>query len=69
LEPRYSTKLIELNNKQNIEIEFELSGNLNFTEASYVYNKEKYIMTIKGQINDDLENEVNFILFLKDYLN
>lgn len=59
LEPRYSTKLIELNNKQYIEIEFELSGNINFTEASYVINKEQYIMTIKGQIKDDFENEVN----------
>lgn len=58
LEPRYSTNLIELNNKRYIEIEFELSGNINFTEASYITNKEQYIITIKGQINDDIENEI-----------
>ena len=48
LEPRYSTSLIEQEGKDYLEIEFELSGDVEIKEIFYVTDKEQYVFTIKG---------------------
>jgi len=47
-EPKYSTDLIELDGKNYLEIEFELSGKVEITEITPVIDKVQYIITIKG---------------------
>ena len=61
LEPRYSTDLIEINNNYYIEIEFELSGDIELKDNDIicVTDKEQYVFTIKGktiQNNEDMGN-------------
>ena len=49
LEPRYSTSLIEQEWKDYLEIEFELSGDVEIKEIFYATDKEQYIFIIKGK--------------------
>ncbi len=59
LEPRYSTSLIEQEGKDYLEIEFELSGNVEIKEISHATDKEQYVFTIKGKTNEVFETETN----------
>ena len=56
LEPRYSTNVIELEGKNYIEIEFELSGNVEIKEVNPEIDKEQYLITIKGTTDRGGEN-------------
>jgi hypothetical protein len=59
LEPRYSTSLIEQEGKDYLEIEFELSGNVEIKEIFHATDKEQYVFTIKGKTNEVFETETN----------
>ena len=59
LEPRYSTSLIEQEGKDYLEIEFELSGNVEIKDKSHATDKEQYVFTIKGKTNEVFETETN----------
>ena len=56
-EPKYSTDLIELDGKNYLEIEFELSGKVEITEITPVIDKEQYIITIKGKSEEEGEKK------------
>ena len=60
LEPRYSTNLIKQDGKNYLEIEFELSGNVEIKEVTYSLDKEQYILTIKGKTNENIETNSEF---------
>ena len=59
LEPRYSTSLIEQEGKDYLEIEFELSGNVEIKEIFHATDKEQYVFTIKGKTDEVFETETN----------
>ena len=57
LEPRYSTSLIEQEWKDYLEIEFELSGDVEIKEIFYATDKEQYVFIIKGKTKQSSDTE------------
>jgi hypothetical protein len=58
IEPRYSINLIKIKDKEYIEIEFELSGDVKITDVNIINDNEQIIFIIKGRTNQSFEDEV-----------
>ena len=71
LEPKYSSKLIKIKDKEYIEIEFGLSGDVkNIDIYEPIIGKEQIIFIIKGKTNQKLngENEFEFRPIINKYI-
>lgn len=59
IEPRYTTNLIQIKDEEYIEIEFELSGEVDIKEINHINDKEQIIFTIKGETKQSFDGEID----------